>query len=47
MKLNILLYIGFNRAVGGEVGLYWNKSSENLCSLMHKVDGKYRRKDKI
>ena len=36
--LNLLLDVGFNREVGEEGALYWNKEDKNLASLIHKAD---------
>ena len=37
-KLNLLYDIGFNREVANDSGLYWNKKSGSLSSLINKVD---------
>ena len=36
--LNLLLDVGFNREVGEEGALYWNKENRNLASLIQKAD---------
>ena len=36
--LNLLLDVGFNREVAEEGALYWRKGSNNLSSLLNKVD---------
>lgn len=37
-ELNLLLDVGFNREVGQEAALYWNKEDENLATLIEKAD---------
>ena len=37
-KLNLLLDVGFNKEVGRDGALYWNKESGNLSSLIEKAD---------
>ncbi len=37
-RLNLLLDVGFNREVGAETALYWNKNDGNLRSLIEKAD---------
>lgn len=37
-RLNLLLNVGFNREVGEEAALYWNKKSGNLAELLDKAD---------
>lgn len=37
-QLNLLLDVGFNREVGAENALYWNKDSGNLASLIDQAD---------
>lgn len=37
-KLNLLLDVGFNREVGQDAALYWNKDDGNLAKLIDKVD---------
>ena len=37
-KLNLLLDVGFNREVGQEAALYWNKESGDLAGLIDRVD---------
>ena len=37
-KLNLLLDVGFNREVGEEGAIYWNKEEENLSKLIDKAD---------
>lgn len=37
-KLNLLLDVGFNREVGEEGALYWNKEKGSLASLINKCD---------
>lgn len=37
-KLNLLLNVGFNKEVGQNSALYWDKSFGNLSSLINKVD---------
>ena len=37
-KLNLLLDVGFNKEVGQDAALYWNKNPGNLSSLIDKVD---------
>jgi rhamnosyltransferase len=37
-KLNLLLNVGFNREVGEEAALYWDKEQGSLSSLIHKAD---------
>ncbi len=36
--LNLLLDVGFNREVGEDAALYWNKDDGNLASLIEKAD---------
>ncbi len=36
--LNLLLDVGFNREVGLDSALYWNKDSGNLCNLINEAD---------
>lgn len=36
--LNLLLDVGFNREVGTDAALYWNKESGNLCNLINEAD---------
>ena len=36
--MNLLLDVGFNREVGGEAALYWNKEEGNLKELIEKAD---------
>ncbi len=38
-ELNLLLGVGFNKEVGKDCCLYWNKQSGNLSGLIDKVDG--------
>lgn len=37
-NLNLLLDVGFNREVGRDAALYWNKNDGDLRSLIEKVD---------
>ena len=37
-KVNLLLDVGFNREVGKDCALYWNKSENNLAKLIDCVD---------
>lgn len=37
-KLNLLLDVGFNKEVGRDGALYWNKESGNLSSLIENAD---------
>lgn len=37
-KLNLLLDVGFNREVGKDAALYWNKEEENLSKLINRAD---------
>lgn len=37
-KLNLLLDVGFNREVGQDGALYWNKEENNLTRLIEKCD---------
>ena len=37
-ELNLLLDVGFNREVGEDAALYWNKSDGNLAGLIDKAD---------
>ncbi|MDN6107970.1 MAG: DUF1972 domain-containing protein, partial [Lactococcus sp.] len=37
-KLNLLLDVGFNKEVGEEVALYWNKEQHNLSQLIKHVE---------
>ena len=37
-ELNLLLDVSFNREVGRDVALYWNKDSGNLSELINKAD---------
>ncbi len=37
--LNLLLGVGFNKEVGMDAALYWNKKDGNLASLIDKADG--------
>lgn len=37
-KLNLLLDVGFNKEVGQNGALYWNKGNENLAGLINKCD---------
>lgn len=37
-KVNLLLDVGFNKEVGKDGALYWNKESGNLSKLIGKVD---------
>lgn len=36
--INLLLDVGFNREVGGDAALYWNKQDGNLANLIDKVE---------
>ena len=37
-KLNLLLDVGFNKEVGQDVALYWQKKNGNLSALINKTD---------
>lgn len=37
-KLNLLLDVGFNKEVGEDAALYWNKENGNLATLIQKAD---------
>lgn len=37
-KLNLLLDVGFNREVGQDGALYWNKDNKNLSNLIEECD---------
>ena len=37
-KLNLLLDVGFNKEVGRDGALYWNKENMNLANLINKLD---------
>ena len=37
--INLLLDVGFNKEVGQDAALYWNKEPGNLANLIDKVDG--------
>lgn len=37
-ELNMLLDVGFNREVGQDAALYWNKDDGNLAALIEKAD---------
>ncbi len=37
-KLNLLLDVGFNKEVGEDAALYWNKKNGNLATLIQKAD---------
>lgn len=37
-KLNLLLDVGFNKEVGQDGALYWNKENKNLANLIDKCD---------
>ena len=37
-KLNLLLNVGFNKEVGKDSTLYWDKSNNNLSKLIEKAD---------
>ena len=37
-KLNLLLDVGFNREVGKDAALYWNKEEGNLSKLINRAD---------
>lgn len=37
-KLNLLLGVGFNKEVGEDSALYWNKESGNLAALLENTD---------
>ncbi len=37
-KINLLLNVGFNREVGKEAGIYWEKTEGNLCNVINHVD---------
>ena len=36
--LNLLLNVGFNREVGEDGAIYWDKSPEALAQLIHEAD---------
>ena len=36
--LNLLIDVGFNREVGQDAALYWNKEEGNLCKLIDETD---------
>lgn len=38
-ELNLLLNVGFNREVGGDAALYWDKEAGNLAGLIDRADG--------
>lgn len=38
-KLNLLLDVGFNKEVGQDGAMYWNKADENLSNIIEKADG--------
>lgn len=38
-KLNLLLDVGFNKEVGQDGALYWNKEDKNLANLIDKLEG--------
>lgn len=38
-QLNLLLDVGFNKEVGHNTALYWNKKNGNLAKLINKADG--------
>lgn len=44
--VNLLLDVGFNREVGEEAALYWNKEDGNLAALIDRVSGFDREKRK-
>ncbi|MDB1694503.1 DUF1972 domain-containing protein [Enterococcus casseliflavus] len=37
-KINLLLDVGFNKEVGRDSAIYWNKDSGNLCELLDQAD---------
>ena len=37
-QLNLLLDVGFNREVGADTVLYWNKNSGSLSVLIDEID---------
>ena len=37
-QLNLLFDVGFNREVGQDSALYWNKDDGNLSALIEKAD---------
>ena len=37
-KINLLLNVGFNKEVGGNGALYWNKDSNELSSLINQLE---------
>jgi len=37
-KLNLLLDVGFNKEVGQDGALYWNKDDKNLANLINECD---------
>lgn len=37
-KINLLLDVGFNREVGEDAALYWNKEPGNLAHLIHQAE---------
>lgn len=37
-KLNLLLDVGFNREVGKDGAIYWNKEDKNLATLLEKTE---------
>lgn len=37
-NLNLLLDVSFNKEVGEDAALYWNKKTGNLCALVDKVE---------
>lgn len=37
-KLNLLYAVGFNKEVGQDAALYWNKKEKNLASLIDRAD---------
>ena len=36
--MNLLLNVGFNREVGEDGAIYWDKSPEALAQLIHEAD---------
>lgn len=38
-KVNLLLDVGFNREVGEDAALYWNKTNGSLAGLIEEADG--------
>ena len=38
-KLNLLLDVGFNKEVGQDGALYWNKEDKNLANLIDNLEG--------